>query len=267
MDMMARFAFIVSCASAVLASAHAECGIANARPFSVAMPGAPESWEKTAVAELKAYLGKSALDGKVTVEGCDAVVFHVGDTDFAKSKGLGSDAFADEEWCIRSFGRDVVLNGGGTRGALYAVFRFLEDDCGIRWWMDGDEDVPAARPLKFAKLDRRGKPFFAVRDIYRDSPADFRTAAAASSDAAAITATAAIPIRRRVRPPSISRSIPSGIRSARGSASADSTRGSSASRTRKCRRRSRTACASPSPKTRRKRRRRARRRRASTIFR
>ena len=177
MDMMARFVFVVSCASAVLASAHAECGIANARPFSVAMPGAPESWEKTAVAELKAYLGKSALDGRVTVEGCDAVVFHVGDTDFAKAKGLGSNAFADEEWCIRSFGRDVVLNGGGTRGALYAVFRFLEDECGIRWWMDGDEDVPAARPLKFAKLDRRGKPFFAVRDVYRDSPADFRTAA------------------------------------------------------------------------------------------
>ena len=152
------------------------CHAVNAQPFMVRKPDAPEVWEQTAATELESYMKKVALSGSVSVEGLDSVVFHVGNTGLAKSKGLGSDSFADEEWCVRSFGRDVVLNGGGTRGALYAVYHFLEDDCGVRWWMDGDEDVPAPSALEFTKLDRRGRPLLQVRDIYRDSPADFRTA-------------------------------------------------------------------------------------------
>ena len=42
--------------------------------------------------------------------------------------------------------------------------------------MDGDEDVPAAKPLKFGALDRRGRPFFMYRDIYRTTKSDPRTA-------------------------------------------------------------------------------------------
>ena len=143
--------------------------------FEVRGPNEPKAWEKTAIAELNHYLGLCAEDRKVTI-GWRSAVFHVGDTAFARAKGLAPDSFADEEWCVTSFGRDVVLVGGGTRGTLYAVYRFLEDDCGVRWWMDGDEDVPPAKPLKFDALDQRGKPFFMCRDIYRSSTSDPRTA-------------------------------------------------------------------------------------------
>lgn len=148
----------------------------KASPFRIDAPFDAKAWEKTAVSELGDYLGRVALSGKVTVEGRGGVVFHVGDTAFAASKGMRSDAFADEEWAIRSFGSDVVLNGGGTRGCLYAVYRFLEDFCDVRWWMDGDEDVPDAKPLAFPALNRRGKPHFPYRDIYRSKKDDFRTA-------------------------------------------------------------------------------------------
>ena len=143
--------------------------------FEVRGPDAPKAWEKTAVEELDHYLGLCSADRKVNI-GWRPAVFHVGDTAFARAKGLCPDSFKDEEWCIKSFGRDVVLAGGGTRGTLYAVYHFLEDDCGVRWWMDGDEDVPAAKPLKFEALDRRGKPFFMYRDIYRTTKSDPRTA-------------------------------------------------------------------------------------------
>ena len=176
---------------------------AVAAPFEVRLPDNPKPWEKTAAEELKHYLGLCLGDNPLTVEGRDGVVFHVGDTKFAREKlapsgGAGgspaADArervppgaaagtkpvpplFADEEWLIKSFGRDVVLAGGGTRGTLYAVYHFLEDDCGVRWWMDGDEDVPPPGPLAFAALDRRGKPFFACRNIYRFRKSDPRTA-------------------------------------------------------------------------------------------
>ena len=160
---------------AFLAVSGCLCNAADAHPFPLKLPAAPKAWERTAADELAAYLKKVAPAGELSVDG-RAAVFHVGDTDFARSNGLGADAFADEEWCIKSLGGDVVLNGGGTRGALYAVYCFLEEHCGIRWWMDGDEDVPEAVQSSLPKLDRRGKPFFAIRDIYRDSPADFRTA-------------------------------------------------------------------------------------------
>ena len=146
------------------------------RTFAIETPEAAKVWEKTAAQELTDYLGQVAADGKVVVEGKDGVVFHVGDTAFARDKGLVADSLQDEEWRIRSFGRDVVLVGGGTRGTLYAVYRFLEDECGVRWWGDGEEDVPAPKPLAFGKLDRRGKPKFLYRDIYRADKSDPKTA-------------------------------------------------------------------------------------------
>ena len=145
------------------------------RQFEVRGPDAPKVWELTAVEELNHYLELCAAGRQVTV-GWRGAVFHVGDTAFARTKGLSPSSFKDEEWCVKSFGRDVVLVGGGTRGTLYAVYHFLEDDCGVRWWMDGDEEVPPAKPLKFDTLDRRGKPFFLCRDIYRASTSDPRTA-------------------------------------------------------------------------------------------
>ncbi|MBQ2628980.1 MAG: DUF4838 domain-containing protein [Kiritimatiellae bacterium] len=143
--------------------------------FEVRGPERPKPWEKSAVDELNHYLGLCADGRRLTVGGSGAV-FHVGDTQFARGKGLSPDSFKDEEWVVKSFGRNVVLAGGGTRGTLYAVYHFLEDECGVRWWMDGDEDVPPAKPLAFDAFDRRGRPFFLCRDVYRTKSSDPRTA-------------------------------------------------------------------------------------------
>ena len=89
--------------------------------FEVRGPDMPKAWEKTAAEELNHYLGLCA-EGRQVVVGLRGAVFHVGDTAFARAKGLAPDSFKDEEWCIKSFGRDVVLAGGGTRGTLYAVY-------------------------------------------------------------------------------------------------------------------------------------------------
>ena len=140
--------------------------------FDVPAEAAPH--ELTARQELESYLSKAVRTG-VGSEGESGLAFHVGNTDFARTRGLGSSAFADEEWAYRSFGRDIVLNGGGTRGCLYAVYHFLEEQCGVRWWADGDEDVPVVESLDLPALDRRGRPFFALREIYRGRGGDVRT--------------------------------------------------------------------------------------------
>ena len=146
-----------------------------AQGYEIKLPDVAKPWEKTAAQELGAYMKRLASDGNVTLGGAGEVTFHVGDTPFAREKGLGAATFADEEWCVKSFGRDVVLAGGGTRGTLYAVYHFLEDECGVRWWHDDDEDVPEARSLALPVLDRRGKPYFLQRDIWRTSTNDVRT--------------------------------------------------------------------------------------------
>ena len=139
-------------------------------------PETPKPWEKTASSELKDYLKRICTDEAVSVGGERDVVFHVGDTELAVSNGLSSATLKDEEWVIRSFGRDVVLNGGGTRGCLYAVYHFLEDQCNVRWWYGGEEDVPVVQTLDLPKLDRRGRPYFFYREIYSSDDSDPRYA-------------------------------------------------------------------------------------------
>lgn len=139
-------------------------------------PSEPKAWEKTASSELKDYLQRVCIAEAISVGGEKDVVFHVGDTPFALSNGLASATLEDEEWVVRSFGRNVVLNGGGTRGCLYAVSHFLEDQCGVRWWYGGEEDVPAVQELALPKLDRRGRPYFFYREIYSSEDSDPRYA-------------------------------------------------------------------------------------------
>ena len=147
----------------VLASCVSVLGV-EAGFYGIDLPSGAKPHEITAGRELDAYLAKIA-SGPVSVEGCSPAVFHVGDTAFAVSNGLGSAGMEDEAWIIKSFGGDVVLNGGGPRGALYAVAHFLEDRCGVRWWSEMEERVPGPTPLKFGKLDDRGRPAFRVREI------------------------------------------------------------------------------------------------------
>ena len=138
-----------------------------AAAVTVLGPANPQVWEKTATDELKTYLEKRLGGHAMTVDGNADPVFHVGDSEFALQKGVASAKFKEDEWGIISFGRDVVLNGGGTRGCLYAVYHFLEDDCGLRFWSDDEEDVPGPSDLSLPQLKRRGRPYFEYRDVYR----------------------------------------------------------------------------------------------------
>ena len=139
---------------------------------TVISPDAPKPYEVTAAKELGTYLGKCVPSGKVTVgggRGATALpaVFHVGDTALARAKGLAAVEIDEDRWIIRSFGKDIVLVGGGSRGTLYAVSHFLEDFCDVRWWSDREEDAPVRDSLALPALDVSGKPAFRYRSIHR----------------------------------------------------------------------------------------------------
>ena len=136
-----------------------------ALPYAVVLPEKPTLTEQTAASELEHYLALTVKDSLV-VNGNSNIVFHVGDTEAAAKVGMLRDSFKTEEWAVKSFTRHVVLNGGGTRGVIYAVAHFLEDELDIHWWSQHEEYVPMAKAIDLGKLDMRGLPYFAHRNIY-----------------------------------------------------------------------------------------------------
>jgi hypothetical protein len=134
--------------------------------------------EATAARELGWYLGKVArvefrVVGEESAPASGTRIF-VGKTRFAAGAGVDR-AWSDaDEWRIRTVGRDLVLVGGSPRGTLYSVYRFLEDEIGVRWWNAFEELVPERRRLAVPPVHRSGVPAFSYRDCHiLDGPRAF----------------------------------------------------------------------------------------------
>ncbi len=68
-----------------------------------------------------------------------------------------------EEWVIRTKGNRLLLAGGRPRGTLYAVSRFLQEQCGVRWWTPWASRIPSQPKLRVVRLNERAKPAFEYR--------------------------------------------------------------------------------------------------------
>jgi hypothetical protein len=158
-------------------------GVLGAMPqasadFTIAAPGryvivrAPDAQpaERRAVTELGDYLhqmtgatfdvidhdpGKRAA---IVVGNCALSRAALGET---LLKELG-----EEELLIRTQGAHLFLVGGSPRGTLYAVYHFLDNLLGVRWWTPGYTFVPKKRSLTLSPLDIRVKPVFEYRNPY-----------------------------------------------------------------------------------------------------
>ena len=85
--------------------------------------------------------------------------------------GLASTASAiagltNEEIVVRTTGGDIVLAGGGPRGTLYAVYAFLEDAVGCRWWTSTASRMPWKPSLAVGDLNIRFKPPLEYREPF-----------------------------------------------------------------------------------------------------
>ncbi len=83
----------------------------------------------------------------------------MGDPKFTTT-GLGLDGLV-----IKTVGNNLILAGGEPRGTLYAVYTFLEDYVGCRWYSPSVSKIPRKPDLSFAKLDRRYVPPLEHREI------------------------------------------------------------------------------------------------------
>lgn len=76
-------------------------------------------------------------------------------------QGLGP-----EEYVLIGQEQRMLLAGGQPRGTLYAVYHYLHEYLGVRWWTPWANDVPALMHFEVPRMDRRIKPSFDARDPY-----------------------------------------------------------------------------------------------------
>jgi hypothetical protein len=73
---------------------------------------------------------------------------------------------APEEIVVRSAGRDLILAGGSPRGTLYAVYTFLEDVVGCRFWTGTASHMPWKPTLEVGTIAIRFKPPLEYREPF-----------------------------------------------------------------------------------------------------
>jgi hypothetical protein len=99
-----------------------------------------------------------AADSPRLLVGAEAA--KLAEPDFS-TEGLGTDGVV-----IRRVGDDLILAGGNPRGTLYAVYTFLEDELGCRWWSSSESTIPNKPTLKVDNLDIRYVPVLEYREPY-----------------------------------------------------------------------------------------------------
>lgn len=137
--------------------------------YVIVIPKDAKPVEQTAAKELQTYL-KKALGAELPIENEQCGIrkaFYIGHTDYAKDAGITG--ASTENWIIRLYEENVILTGGvkaNDRGILYAVYHFLEDIVGIRWWSVWEEYVPNLTELALeSDFIKEGTPAFPYRKV------------------------------------------------------------------------------------------------------
>ena len=124
--------------------------------------------ERMAAYELARYLGKMTRETYPVVrETGPEVGFVVGRSPAIEAMlaGVDWDALGGDGIVMRTVGGKLVLSGGRPRGARNAVYTFLEEHMGCRWWTLTEETVPTVDALRIPELDVVYRPPFDFRAI------------------------------------------------------------------------------------------------------
>ncbi|MDZ4814859.1 MAG: alpha-glucuronidase family glycosyl hydrolase, partial [Verrucomicrobiota bacterium] len=77
-----------------------------------------------------------------------------------------------EESVVATKGSSLILAGGPGRGTLYAVYSFLDEFMGCRWYSSDFHHVPKRKELFIPALKVKRNPTFAYREVYIHSAID-----------------------------------------------------------------------------------------------
>jgi hypothetical protein len=76
------------------------------------------------------------------------------------------DRLGPEEFVLVTRGDRLLIAGGAPRGTLYGVVRFLQTQCGVRWWTPWAARIPRRPVLSVPRMRHRDAPAFVWREPY-----------------------------------------------------------------------------------------------------
>ena len=135
--------------------------------------------EKTAANELAACLEQvTSARLRIADQADDTAHIYVGRSPQVDALLAGIDwaALGTDGIVMRTVDRDLVLAGGRPRGALMAVYTFLQDVVGCRWWAPDAGFIPDRPTLRLDDLDIVYRPPFDLRQTYTQAVTDPRFA-------------------------------------------------------------------------------------------
>ena len=177
---MPRFAVVLTCAALIAfvwqagakgavpmtAPGHAVVTIGGkqltGRTHAIAVPEKPTPQERHAAEELQSHLLQITGEAIPIVSETDLgerTPLVVGKCVLLAKPGVKVDlaALGEEGISLRTVGPALVL-AGNRRGVLYAVYTFLEDYLGCRWFTPDCSRIPHAGSFHIANLDRTYVP-------------------------------------------------------------------------------------------------------------
>lgn len=140
--------------------------------YVIVLPEKPTPVEETAAGELKRYLN-AATGADYSVRKESEVASDVPQIVLGNSKrarrllpDVDPDRLLYDGIVIKTIGRNLVLTGHPRRGTLYAVYSFLEDAVGVRWWTSTEEFIPNKPTLEISAQNIEYAPKLIYRDAY-----------------------------------------------------------------------------------------------------
>jgi len=125
--------------------------------------------EQHAAKDLAAFLGQitGATFELASQEKPDASCIFVGPGAAKQAdKQFSTDGLGAEGIVIRTVGEDLILAGGRPRGTLYAVYTFLEDQLGCRWWSSTESSIPKKPTVSVDGINTKYVPPLEYRSAF-----------------------------------------------------------------------------------------------------
>jgi len=131
----------------------------------IALCDDPTPAEKTAARELAEHL-TLVTGAEIAVVSFDTStagpVIRVG----GPAEGVDMASLKHDGIVMKTQGGDVILTGGRPRGTLYAVYTFLEEVVGCRWWSVTESFVPKKPTLEIPELNTVYVPKLQYREAF-----------------------------------------------------------------------------------------------------
>ena len=119
--------------------------------------------EKTAARELQDYL-RQISGVELQLISCNELsdgrkhIFVGFNEKYASECGVEAPEDNDESYTYRTVGDNIWIYGGKTRGTMYGVYSFLENEFGVRWYTRDYTKIPTAKSWRVKNLCHSEQP-------------------------------------------------------------------------------------------------------------